>query len=369
MNLPNIRLALSLCLPLLTLACSQDDSEARQEMPKVVKTYDVVTEAPYITRHFIGEIVAKSTVDLSFQVAGRLAEIHVNQGDIVPEGTLLATLDDADYRLAVRNAEADLHLARADVQRKRNLVERGAVSGIERDVAEANYEQAQVQLDSAQQDLERTRLYAPYDAMVARRMVDPQSMVSAQVPILMLQDMSELRVRTQVPETFFERLVHEFMTDERQDARETGRFEASLLSTPTRRYPLVYREHVSQAVASTQTYQVEFAFVDYLSDGQAPLIALPGMVANVSIQVPTSTQTTSVRVPIGAIQSHNEHEFYVFVLNEQREQVSRVAVRIERFSAAYAHIESGLQGGESIVAAGVFSLNDGDQVTPMDEAL
>ena len=370
MNLNFCRLVLACSLFPVLLACSEGNEEPdqTQQTAHIVKTYEVVTEAPYLTRQFIGEIVAKSTVELSFQVPGRLLEIPVDQGDVVPEGTLLAVLDDTDYQLAVRNAQADLNLARADVLRKRNLVERGAVSEIEREVAEANYEQALVQLDSAKQDLERTRLYAPYDAMVAQRLVDPQTMVAPEVPVLVLQDMSELRVRTQVPETFFERLVRDFSADNGQDARLTGRFEASLLSTPTERYPLIYREHVSQAMASTQTYQVEFAFANYQM-GQTPLIALPGMVANVSIQIPTQSDSSTIRIPIGALKSVNEDTFYVYVLDEGMGRVHEVPVTLSHLSADAAHIESGLQGGETIVAAGVHHLNDNDEVKPMDEAL
>lgn len=370
MNSIFCRVVFSCSLIPALLACSpgNDEPEQTQEHAHIVRTYEVVAEAPYLTRQFIGEIVAKSTVELSFQVAGRLLEIPVDQGDVVPEGTLLAVLDESDYRLAVRNAQADLNLARADVLRKRNLVQRGAVSEIERDVAEANYEQAQVQLDSAEQDLARTRLYAPYDAMVARRMVDPQTMVAPEVPVIVLQDMSELRVRTQVPETFFERLLRDFSADNGLDARLTGRFEASLLSTPTQRYPLVYREHVSQAVASTQTYQVEFAFADYQM-GQAPLIALPGMVANVSVQIPAGSQASTIRIPIGALKSVTENEFYVFVLNEAGNTVREVPVTLSHLSADSAHIDEGLHGGEIIVAAGAHHLEDGDEVKSMDEAL
>lgn len=360
-------LAVAALVPLL-IACSQSEDDTIEDQPKVVKLFEVAEEPAFLTRQFIGEVVAKSTVELSFQVPGRLQEIAVNQGDIVPQGTLLARIDDADYRLAVRNAEADLRLARADVERKRNLVERGAVSGIERDVAEANYEQARVQLDSARQDLERTKLHAPYDLMVSRRMVDPQTMVSAEVPIVVIQDMSELRVRTQVPETFFERLLRDFGEDSRQDARQTGRFEASLLSTPNQRYPLIYREHVSQAVPTTQTYEVEFAFAGYEA-GAAPLIALPGMVANVTIQVPSASASAQVRVPVSALKSVSEGEFYVFVLNQNRDRVTRQAVEVSQIDAAYAHIVDGLDGGEVIVAAGTHHLNDDDAVKPMDEAL
>ena len=370
MNLPFSRLVLVCSLLAVLVACSQDNEapEPTHQDAHIVKTYEVIAESSYLRRQFVGEIMAKSTVELSFQVPGRLLDIPVEQGDVVAEGTLLAVLDDSDYRLAVRNAQADLNLARADVLRKRNLVERGAVSEIEREVAEANYEQAQVQLDSAEQDLARTRLYAPYDAMVAQRLVDPQTMVAPEVPVLMLQNMSELRVRTQVPETFFERLVRDFSAENGHDARLTGRFEASLLSTPTERYPLVYREHVSQAVASTQTYQVEFAFANY-EMGETPLIALPGMVANVSIQIPTTTDSSALRIPIGALKSVNEDEFYVYVLNEALDRVHEVPVTLSHLSADSAHIKDGLEGGEIIVAAGAHHLEDGDDVKTMDEAL
>lgn len=357
-----------LFIALLLFGCSQQEEQAHNQQASVVKTFEVSAPDTSIRREFIGEVVAKSTVELSFQVPGRLQEFAVPQGDIVPAGTLIAALDDTDYRLAVRNARADLRLAEADVERKRMLVSLGAVSGIERDVAEANYDQAQVQLEHAELELERTRLYAPYAAMITRRLVDPQTMVAPEVPVVIIQDMSELRVRTQVPETFFERLMQDFAANPQQDARMTGQFEASLLTSPHTRYPLEYREHISQAAPTTQTYEVEFAF-SQLHDQQASLIALPGMVANVRIEVPNPTQNNRIRVPVNALKTAPQGRFYVFALNDAADRVRQIEVDVETLSASHAYITNGLEGGETIVAAGASRLNDGDAVKPMQEAL
>ena len=360
-------------LILILSACGQqnDSDNEENDAPQVVKTFTVSTQEHYVTRQFIGEVVALSTVELSFQVPGRLTELPVRQGRIVPQGELIAALDDTDYRIAVRSAEADLVQAQADARRKRNLVERGAVSGIERDVAEANLIQAQAQLDAAERDLSHTRLTAPFDAMVSRRLVDAYSMVSPEAPVVIIQDISELRIRTHLPESFFESLVQSFADEERASARQRGEFDAALLTHPDQRYPLVYREHVTQSDPTTQTYEVEFAFAyeDSESTNNPPPLALPGMVTNVRIRIPLDDDTFDIRVPLGALKSHAEGEFSVFVLNDSKDQVRQVAVEINQLSANHAHISNGLEGGEIIVAAGAHQLEDGAAVKLMDEAL
>ncbi|KHN51008.1 secretion protein HlyD [Pectobacterium fontis] len=56
------------------------------------------------------------TVNLAFRVGGRTASLNVDEGDAVQAGQPLATLDDAPYRNAQRQAQANLASAQAQLQ-------------------------------------------------------------------------------------------------------------------------------------------------------------------------------------------------------------------------------------------------------------
>ena len=57
------------------------------------RIFQVVAEGDSITYEFVGRVEAAQTVDMSFEVAGPLAELPVLEGTTVPAGSLIAALD------------------------------------------------------------------------------------------------------------------------------------------------------------------------------------------------------------------------------------------------------------------------------------
>lgn len=339
---------------LFALSACSDNGEDTPEPVQVVKLHQVSSGSATFERHFVGDIMPLSTVDLSFQVGGRLQQLPVSQGQITDAGSLLAQLDQTDYQLAVRQARAALAQAESDVQRKRNLRQHNAVSQAELEMSEANYESARVQYDAAQQELNYTSLTVPFRALVTRRLVDNHSLVGPDMPVMRVQDVSELLVRIHVPE----RLIEQVLKNPSLQAH------ADMVSVPGQRYVLQYREHVSEADPATQSYEVKFTFAEELT-----VLALPGMVANVELRWDQSSADKTLRVPIGALTSDAGGQFFVWSYDSASERVSRVNVEVGELDHTYALIENGLEDGAQIVAAGAHLLRENTRVKPMQDAL
>ncbi len=106
------------------------------------------------------------TVNLSFRVAGRLKALHVDEGAQVRAGDLLGELDDQSYRIALKDASANL----AAVEARRELYRHGARhEDIEQ--AKANVDARQAALLNAEQALARQKLLTGTGA-AARRVLD-----------------------------------------------------------------------------------------------------------------------------------------------------------------------------------------------------
>ncbi|MEJ2749626.1 MAG: biotin/lipoyl-binding protein, partial [Anaerolineae bacterium] len=101
-----------------------------------------------------GQLVAVNPVlTLGFNSNGRLLELHVQPGDKVAEGDLIATLDDANLREAVTNAE--LQVAQAEISLNQAQLTLDDLENWEPDetavaLAEANLAAAQTALEDAQ---------------------------------------------------------------------------------------------------------------------------------------------------------------------------------------------------------------------------
>lgn len=351
---PLFRVTLLLSLFAMLNACQE--STAEQDTGRELRTVRLETigqERAEGVRRFVGVVDALSTVDLAFQVGGRITAMPVQQGAIVPRGELIAELDDADYALAVREARVALDLSTLDYERNRKMLDSGAIPRATYDRAASDLEMRRLALSAAERNLAYTRIEAPFDALVTRRIVDSFTQVQAGTAVVRVQDVTELRVHISVPES----LMAMLQTPERFTVT------AEISAYPGRQFPLSYREHATEADPVTQTYQVSFGLAR--QDG---INILPGMTATVSVQSSDSYLAPRIDVPAAALDTADDGGFRVWVFNPEEGTVSPRAVTVGALGSSRVVIDTGLQPGEQVVTAGAHMLHEGMAVTPFRNA-
>lgn len=141
----------------------------------------------------IGTVTPVATVTVTSRVAGILEDVHYTEGQMVKKNDLLAVIDARPYAAALAQAkgqlardEAQLANARLDLQRYRSAVEQHAVPEQQAAAQEAAVHAGEgtVQfdhglVDTAQINLDYTRILSPIDGRVGLRMVDPGNNVPA----------------------------------------------------------------------------------------------------------------------------------------------------------------------------------------------
>ena len=208
-----------------------------------VETVPVAEGAVPVTIKGPGTVEARFPVTLSARITATITNLHVDQGDAVKRGQLVATLDDRDLaakragsvqtqetarrnvtaaQAAVAKAEAELDLARTKHRRDQDLLRAGYVSQSVMDSsaatlrsAEANLENAKALLAAREADtgtvaqeaayaaavLSHTRLAAPIDGIIIERLVETGSTVVAGTPIFRMVDPATLWVAARIDES------------------------------------------------------------------------------------------------------------------------------------------------------------------------
>lgn len=179
-----------------------------------VATLSVAPQPGYtLTRRFTGQIEAADRTDLGFELPGRVTEVLADEGAFVRAGQPLALLDTAALGperaalLAQRAAlAADAELARLTLARADTLTELGHRSAAAQDDArltlariEANIAAIDAQIAGVDVRIEKSRLVAPFDAVIGTRLVDPGQAVGAGSPVLTLFDAAPPRLRVGLP--------------------------------------------------------------------------------------------------------------------------------------------------------------------------
>lgn len=307
-------------------------------------------------REFVGRVEARLTVDLAFQVGGRLSAFPVSEGQQIDQGSLVASLETQDFERALREARVQLQQAQQNLDRQRTLHDRGIASDAALEDAQTAYDLRAVALDNARQNRQYATIEAPFDGLVSRRLVDNFTTISPGQPVVRLQDVGELRVAIQVPESTLA------LVDENEPREMMARFPF----LPDQTFPLEFRELVAEPDQASQTYTVLFALPNDI-----PANILPGMTANVRIVIEPDAinENPGVRVPVTALSAGPDGGFQVWVYSPSEGQVSARSVAIGPVTGDTVLVETGLAAGEQIVAAGVTALHEGMSVRPLQRAV
>lgn len=204
---------------------SQGSGFERGAMPVAVEVEPVKKSVIRDLGNFAGSLVPRSQYMLAPKIAGRLEKLMVNIGDWIERDQLIAVLDDEEYSQQVRQAEADLQVAKANLEeskssldvakreweRVQELHKKGISADSELDsikgaysTQEARYKVAQAQVSNRQAALEAANVRLSYTKIraswekganrrvVGERFVDEGAMLTPNSPILSILEINPL---------------------------------------------------------------------------------------------------------------------------------------------------------------------------------
>ncbi len=199
-------------------AVHRTGQEIRDDAPPLVVTADrVVLQKGYrVQRSFVGRVEARQQSMMGFEIGGLVTSVAVEEGDAVDAGTVIASLDTARLEARLLELEAAREIANANrtlaeltFDRTHASARQNAVSLQELDnarqalaAASAAERQAEAIVNSIRVDIEKSVIRAPFDAVIAERLVDAGKVVDAGEPIAMLFERSGPQVRLGVGGNF-----------------------------------------------------------------------------------------------------------------------------------------------------------------------
>jgi len=338
-------------MALVALGCGQESEEAAP-VARPIKTLSLGGDGGHGVLEYPGSLRAVQESDLGFEVAGKIMDLPIEEGQRVDEGALLAKLDPRDYESRLRGEEANLAAARADFDRAKRLFEADVASEQDLDVNRRNFEVARSQVETAQKALEDTVLRAPFAGTVARKHVIDFANVEAKQPVVHLVDDSALDLVASVPERDIAS-VNRDLSPAAVTARTRPRVRLPALPGRTFEARLTELSQIADPV--TRTFEARFRF-DPPSDARI----LPGMTGRVVLQLaPDSRLALGQLIPAQAVLGDETGASYVWVVDPGSLSVSRRAVELGELTGSDVEIRAGLDGTEEIAVSGVSHLREG----------
>ena len=342
-------------LVMLTLVLAGCDNAAVESVAApIIKPAltEIVAAQANDSLSFNGVVRAAERADLAFRVGGRLIDIQVQEGDQVKKGQVLASLDPRDASTALASAELELNNNQIEYARAKAIFEKTqAISKSDLDTITTRYNLAKNRVAEAKRQLEYTKLYAPFDGVIGRKLVDNHVQIQANAAVFTLHDLSDLEVVINIP--------HKVMLSGLNNTQAS----AELSAIPQQLFSLVLRTFATQADPISQTYPVVLGFADLKG-----FRVLPGMAVKVVPEdVQLNQSVTSVTVPLTALVPDNQGKQFVWLVDKDNKAQQRY-VEVGELSNNRIVITRHLALGERVIIAGVASVKAGMQVRPYTDS-
>jgi membrane fusion protein (multidrug efflux system) len=286
---------------------------------------------------------AEASVDLTARVAGRVAELKVEAGDVVEAGQLLARLDDTRASLRIREATLALAQAKTELERAQNLGQQGLSTVEEQDQAKQAVQQAELQLESARLDVADLSLLSPITGVVTAREIDLGDHLEPGTLAFQIADRTPLLARVRIPEAQAESVV------EGQDARVlVDGMDTELVGEVARVAPVVDLESGTVIVTVALHQGIEGVRINRFA----------------TIRVVTAVREQAVTIPHAALALRGEDD-RVLVFEPKGERAG--VVRLQTIATGVRQgdrieVLEGLTAGAQVVVAAPDDLRDGTQV-------
>jgi RND family efflux transporter MFP subunit len=304
---------------------------------------------------FAGSIQPRYSEDFSFRVSGRMTSRPVDVGASVKTGDELAAMDPSIPTILVRNAEAavasaeaQLANAKAEETRQRRLTERNITPQAQfdlivqnRQAAAANLTRAQAELQRAQEQLSLTRLRADFNGVVTAVYFEPGQAVDAGRKVMTIARPDIREVVISVPSELADRLM----------AGE--KFDTLVALDPATKIAASGVRSVDPAAGDAPVRTVHFALDD------PPSAFRPGIAVQATLSRPVPPR---IELPETAL-LEQDGKTQVWIVDPAANKVALREVAVTARGDDQVSV-TGVSAGEKVVTAGVHSLTPGQAVKP-----
>ena len=324
-------------------------------MPVAVSTGTIKIQSGFETPiNVFGLVESPKAASLSFDVAGQVTTLLVEEGDVVSQGDILARQDlqrlnarKRELQASLERANADLALTQVNSDRTTSLVERKLESAQRLDevkaslnVAKAQVSEIKATLNSLNVEMRKATLISPFDGVVNRRFLDEGSVVNAGSPVFGLTSIENYQARFAVPADVIDQFeVNEPVLVKVGDINVAG--------TVTQRLPI---------------RNVQTRTVDILVTLNSNERVRPGDMAILSGF--RSHTETGAWLPVNALSNGLRGLWRVFVLsNEKNTTLEARIVEVVYTDGNNAFVRGALKDGEIYVNEGTHKLAPGQMVS------
>jgi membrane fusion protein (multidrug efflux system) len=329
---------------------SMGDAAAHMVVPPETVTAAAVSEDTWPNLVIAtGSVAAMQGVTIGAETPGKVVKIAFESGQLVKKGDVLVQLDVSTEEAQLRAAEATGALAKANLVRSTDLLEKQAISQSDFDLVDAQAKQAEAQIQNVKAVIAKKTIHAPFDGRLGLRLVNLGQILSEGAPIATLQTLDPVYVNFSLPQQRLPLIQPGGLVRVTTDAAPGAVFEGKINA-------------ISPEVdTATRNIRVQATIANVGEKLRA------GMFANVQVVLPSAEKVLSIPATSVLYAPYGDSVFVIVSKKDEKSgQTQQVLeqkfVRLGEARGDFVAVETGLKAGDQVVTSGVFKLRPGTAV-------
>ena len=340
---------LLLLLSMMLVSCKSSVQE-NQNRKMVVQVAQAVKPSNGNQKEFSFISKPFRTSELSFRVGGPIKRFEVYAGNYYKRGEVIAEIDPRDFRIRKERSEALYNQAKAEFERIKVLYGKKNVSASAFEKAKADYVSAKTAYETAVNELNDTRLIAPFDGYVGQVYIEEFQDVKASQPVISFVDLGQLKL---------EAYVTQEIAFGRNGIQEV---ELEFDAMPGK----IYKAEMQEISKSTTSNNLSYLLTALLPNQVEHLPA--GMSGKLFLRADGALTQAGVVVPQKAVCHRPVVGDYVWTLNKDDTRVYRKSITLGNLlSGGEISIVDGVKPGEVVVVSGLRFLSENLEVRVAEE--
>ncbi|MDO4782715.1 MAG: efflux RND transporter periplasmic adaptor subunit [Capnocytophaga felis] len=299
--------------------------------------------------HFLelqGTIKTTQNITLNAEFGGVLEKIHVQKGQNVQKGQLLASIQDGGISQQLAQLKIQAELAKTTFERQSRLWENKIGSEIQYLQAKSAYETQQSAVEQMQKQVAKAYIYAPFSGVIDDVITDVGTVVAPGMPVLRLVNLSDMYLESEVPE--------QYIANVKKGSQ--AKVDISVLGEQIDTKISQVSNFINPA---NRSFKVEIRLPNKNN------AIKPNMTAR--LQVNDYQNKEAILLPTDIISENAQGEQYVFLAkkgdNENQYVAERVVISTGKTQNGFTEILSGIQKGDKVIREGARSVQEGQHVT------
>lgn len=284
-------------------------------------------------------VEAQEDLLIKAEIAGKVETLAAREGARISRGSLIARIEQSDYRIALEGAEAAYAQAKKGLSRAKNLYSKEIIAEEDYDAAIANEKMMKARLDQASLNLERTEITSPINGILNRMDAKNGLLLKHGDPVAQVLDIDPVKVVVGIPES------------DVNAVRRLDTFDLTVKALGDKHFKGKKGFLSKQPSSQAHLYMLEILVTNHKKE------ILPGMFARVDIvkkEVPDG-----LSVPLYSIITKADQQF-VYVEADGMAHLRQVSTGI--LEGWRMQITSGLNTGENVIVVGHRNVADGQAV-------